>query len=120
MRATRGPVVHYMTWALVLDADARHLASKCFEQQTPNTSVLRRATLRRVSTHSHVVRAIGLFDKARYEIVRFAHEDANIGCRRFSPRSFSVLPLFDIGSDKPFKSIRGARVLPCQGKLRWE
>jgi hypothetical protein len=31
-----------------------------------------------------VVHGIGLFDKASYKIVlRFAHEDANIGCRRF-------------------------------------
>jgi hypothetical protein len=68
-----------------------------------------------------MVRGIGLFDKARYEIVQFAHEDANyIGCRSFSPRSFSVLPLLNIGSDKLSKSVRGARVLPCQGKLRWE
>jgi hypothetical protein len=37
-----------------------------------------------VSTDSPVVHGIGLFDRARYEIVRFAHEDANIGCRRFS------------------------------------
>ena len=35
-----------------------------------------------VSTDSPVVCGIGLFDKARYKIVQFAHVDANIGCRR--------------------------------------
>ena len=33
------------TWALVPDADARHLASKCYEQRKPSTRVLRRATV---------------------------------------------------------------------------
>ena len=63
-----------------------------------------------------MVRGISLFDtRARYKLIRFAHEDANIGCRRFSPRLFSTLLSLYIGSDKLFKSVRGAGVLPCQG-----
>ncbi len=120
LQATWGPVDHYMTWALVPDADTRQLANKCYEQRKSNTSVLRCATLQGVSPDSHVGRVISFFDRARYKLIQFAHEDANIGCRRLSPRSFSTLLSLCFGSDKPFKSVRGARVLPCQGGLRWE
>jgi hypothetical protein len=103
-----------MTWALVPDADARHLASNCYEQQKSNTRVLRRAALQGISTDPQVVCGFSLVDRARCKLIQFAHEGANIGCRRFSPRSFSTLLLLYCGFDKPFKSVRGAGVLPCQ------
>jgi hypothetical protein len=85
VRATWGPVAHYMTWALGPDADARHLANKCYKQRKPNARALRYATLqtgfRRIPTC--VVRGISLFDRARYKLLQVAHEDANIGRRRF-------------------------------------
>ena len=37
----------------------------------------------RISTDSHVVLGLRLFDMARYKLSQFAHEDANIGRRRF-------------------------------------
>ncbi len=56
---------------------------------------------RGVSTDSHVVRGIGPFDKARYKIVQFTHEDSNIGCRRFPLARFrcflcSILGLINL------------------------
>jgi hypothetical protein len=62
-----------------------------------------------------VVVGIRLFDMARYELSQFAHDDANIGRRHFSPRLISMLLSYDPGSDKTFKSVCSARVLPCQG-----
>ena len=47
-----------------------------------------------------------------YEAIRSDHEDDNFPCRRLSPRSFSTLLLPFFGSDKPFESVRSARVLP--------
>ena len=66
-----------------------------------------------------MVRGRSLFDRARYKLSQFAHEDANSGRRRFPPRSISTLLLFDIGSDKPFESVRRARVSSCQVELLW-
>ena len=73
-----------------------------------------------ISTDSHVVRGISLSDMARYKLIWFVHEDANIGCCCFSPCSFLTLRMLYIGSYKPLKSVRGARVFPCQRELWWE
>ena len=98
------------TWALVPDADARHLAIKCYEQRKPSTRVLRRATVQtgflRIPTWLMVLEfsmdIIPGPNTTENESIRFAHGDANFDRRRFSPRSFLMLLSLFIGSDKPF------------------
>jgi hypothetical protein len=106
-----------MTWALVPDADARHLANRAnvtnSKNRVPEFYVVPQC--KRNSTDSTVHAGILFLVDANtpgFSKIRFGHGDENFARRRSSTRSILTLPSSFCGSDKPFESVRGAIVLP--------